>query len=88
MEVKQFRVHSLQRRMRPGLGPQAAVLQTREIPQGLSGAGWARRNRVTAAINMTFPARFPAVAVPLRVDRHHDADELPRRGRGTHFGAG
>ena len=93
MEVKQFRATSLQealRRVRQELGPQAAVLQTREIPQGLWGWLGARREiEVTAALDVNVPARFPgSCPVPRRVARHRARRRAARRGRGIRFGAG
>jgi len=66
MEVKTFRAKSMRealQRVRTELGPDAAVLQTREIrPSAISRVfGKARQIEVTASLGVNVPSRLPSV---------------------------
>lgn len=88
MEVKQYRAASLQealRRVRQELGPQAAVLQTREVPQGLWGwLGSRREVEVTAALDVNVPARFPEAPSSARAAETAKGNRLLDGAEATH----
>lgn len=65
MEVKNFRAKSLQealRLVRQELGPEAAVLRTREVSDGLWGwLSGSRQIEVSASLDVAVPSRFSEV---------------------------
>jgi len=96
MDIKTFRAGSLQEalnRVRDELGPDAAVLQTREVRAGWLGLG-RREVEVLASVDVWVPSRLPpreldaeeALAVPVH-ETLSTSSEVPVKARGRHVGA-
>ena len=81
MEVKTYRAKSMQEALtlvRSDMGPEASVLQTRELKAGLWG--WLRGGReieVTASREVHVPSRLPAATTAVTPDCKTDTPCIP-----------
>ena len=74
MNIKTYRARSLQQALalvRQDLGPDAAVLHTREIARGLVGRLFGRRFEVAASASVNVPSRLPANPSPPHGAENH-----------------
>ena len=90
MDVRSYRARSLQealRLVRQDLGPDAAVLHTREVRRGLWGwLGGPRQVEVTAALGVPVLSRFPELPSPAaEAEVRGEAREVAARRPGGDF---
>src|SRR4051812_21949581 len=78
MDVRTYRARSIQealRLIREDLGPDAAVLHTREVSAGMLGLFGARQIEVTASNEVNVPSRLPEPVAVAEADYEEETYE-------------